>query len=120
MPHNRICIPLLIGILLLNADFVSAQTDSSGTGRFDAGGQFTLRVLGFSYTIDQNVCGFNSILLHTCVPNLVTSNKHDTTLGFGGRLGYALSKRVTVDGALNYFPFDTEYRRLPKGIQGLV
>lgn len=96
--------PALITAVFVLTAFQIAQAQSDEK-KFEVGGQFTFfRVLSRS--------------LSTPNARLVRADKMTTVEGFGGRFGYNVTKHITLEAEVNFFPGDSDVEAGRK-LQGL-
>lgn len=96
--------PVLISAVIVLTAFQIAHAQSDEK-KFDVGGQFTFfRVLTRS--------------LSTPNARLVRADSMTTVEGFGGRFGYNVTKHITLEAEVNFFPGDSDVEAGRK-LQGL-
>ncbi len=89
-------------LVLFFAFAITAVRAQSDDEKFEVGGQFSvLRVPRRSINATTFPC-----IVAPCPTAIATTENDVTNYGFGGRLGYRVSKYFTLEGEGNFFPQD--------------
>jgi hypothetical protein len=112
---RKIFLSLTIATLIFSLEIKEAKAQDSQ--KFEVGGQFSLlRVSSLSGTTTSIQC----VAVPCSLPPTFTRNRR-TEPGFGGRLGYNISRRITLEAEGNLFPRDRGFEggRKSQGLFGV-
>jgi Outer membrane protein beta-barrel domain len=109
---------VFVAILALSSLFVSSQnaypqSPDTDDQKFEVGGQFS--ILHNSIPNRATFTGIQCVT--TPCPSTVILGSRDSQPGFGGRIGYNLTKNVAVEAELNFFP-NADSFSVPEAFQG--
>lgn len=101
MRNNSLVVVILaVSALFINSQSAYSQSPDTNEKKFEVGGQFS--ILHSSIPSEARFTGIVCVTL-PC-PSFVIVNSRETQPGFGGRVGYNLTKNVAVEAELNFFP----------------